>query len=220
MSTAIVAVVFALAWVLIGLASFWWMARHGHRSRWWLLIAALLGPIFAVAARERAERTPREIEHWLSRGTPGGWPRVLIGVDGSAESEQALRSVVDLLGPGVGTLLLVTVVDYDADAETDDGDPRLAQAHDRLVQTASGLSGREVACEVVAGTPAAALLRCAAEQKADLIVVGRRGHGMSTHLLGSVSAALLRATRTPVLIGAAVPSPARRKGVRTGRQDR
>jgi nucleotide-binding universal stress UspA family protein len=215
-------ILFALVWVAIGLAAYWWMARRGHRSRWWLLLAALLGPIFAATVKDRAEREPRAVEHWRAGERYGGWPRILVGIDGSEESEQALHGVLDLLPDGVGTLMLATVVDYDAPGEADTDD-QLSRAHDRLAQlqeVASGRSTRAVDCEVLTGPPAEALLRCAADQEVDLVVVGRRGRGMSTRLLGSVATQLLRTPSLPVLLAA--PAPHESHAVRdadTRRQD-
>lgn len=201
METTTLVIVFALVWVLVGLAAYWWLARRGHRSQWWLLVAALLGPFFAAAAQDRAEREPRTLEHWPSADeTQAGRPRILVGVDGSVESERALRSVLDWLPDDVGTLLLVSVVDFDAEAEADT-DTRLAQAYQRLDEAVGWSGSREVSREVVAGAPADTLLRRAADRQADLIVVGRRGRGMSTRLLGSVAVSVVRRSALPVLIG-------------------
>lgn len=215
-------IVFVLAWVLLGLAAYWWLARRGHRSRWWLLLAVLLGPVLAATVKDRAEREPHALEHWQSGDQLGGCPRIVIGLDGSAESERALRSVLDLLPDGVGTLMLATVVDYDAPDEAD-ADSRIARARERLaeLEPSASRAGRAVSCEVLAGPPTEALLRCAADQQADLIVVGRRGHGMSTRLLGSVATNLVHKSPAPVLIGPpAVPAAGSREAADTRRLER
>ena len=54
--------------------------------------------------------------------------------------------------------------------------------------------------EVLAGPPGEALSRYASDHEMDVVVVGRRGRGMSERLLGSVSAYLVRHSEVPVLV--------------------
>jgi nucleotide-binding universal stress UspA family protein len=61
--------------------------------------------------------------------------------------------------------------------------------------------GIEVRTELLRGDPADQIVAYADLMDADLIVVGSRGHGAITSaLIGSVSRALLRESRRPVLI--------------------
>lgn len=200
MRMLILATVALSIWVFSGLLAWWWLARHGHRSRWWLLMAILMGPVLAATAPERAERTTHAVEEWEPTHEPGDRPRVLVGVDGSAESDEALRAALSILPEGTGTVLLASVVDYDAEHEAGDA-TAVPRAHQRLDDVSADLTGRHVVCEVLAGPPADALLQCADDHDADMIVVGKRGSGMSTRLLGSVSRAVLRRSRRPVLVG-------------------
>jgi nucleotide-binding universal stress UspA family protein len=58
-----------------------------------------------------------------------------------------------------------------------------------------------VETQLIEGPPAPAILRVAAEDGCDLIVIGSRGHGQLTGLLlGSVSSAVAQRARCPVLI--------------------
>ena len=58
------------------------------------------------------------------------------------------------------------------------------------------------------GVPAEVITRVADDQHAVLIVVGSRGLGQATHVLGSTSEAVLARAKIPVLIVPAGSSPA------------
>lgn len=197
-------VIVAAGWVLLGLSVGLWMVRHGHDPRW-VPIAVALGPIFVPIALERVERHPRLVSSGPGtsperRDDSASLPKVLIGLDGSLESQQALTQVVDLLGSRCGLLMLAEVVSYDATEDTTHTD--LTAATERLTAAAAAAagSGIEVRFEVLAGPPGEALRRFAEDQNMDLIVVGRRGRGLSPRLLGSVSSYLVHHAHPPVLL--------------------
>lgn len=200
----LVVLVVAVGWVLVGLTVGLWMVRSGHDPRW-AVIAVALGPIVVPIALERVERRPRsvasgpEATRGHDDGSAGG-PRVLVGLDGSAESRQALAHVVDLLGPRCDLLVLAEVVDFDATEE--DLQPELAAATERLTSATAAVSesGVDVRFEVLAGPPGEALRQLGEDQDVDMIVVGRRGRGLSRRLLGSVSSDLVRHSHVPVLV--------------------
>ncbi|WP_072688842.1 universal stress protein [Rhodococcus marinonascens] len=201
-STAVV--VFVLVWIAIGLITGLWMARRGHSSTW-TLIAVILGPLFVPIAFERAERRPV-----LAAAGPEGAepvestatstePRLLIGLDGSAESELALDAALDLMGNRCGSVILAEVVSYDDAGESASGS-EVAEASDRLANAASRVVGVRTNYEVLAGPPGEALRQFAEEQGVDLLVVSRRGRGLSKRLMGSVSADLVQHAKVPVLV--------------------
>ena len=66
--------------------------------------------------------------------------------------------------------------------------------------------------EIVCGKPSEEILRVAREREAELIVVGSRGRGAVTGLLGSVSTAVVHGADRPVLV--ARPSAGRPRPVR------
>jgi nucleotide-binding universal stress UspA family protein len=69
--------------------------------------------------------------------------------------------------------------------------------------------GRRVpALVLVAGRPAQALARLAAEGGYDLLVVGSRGAGPSAVLLGSTATSLAAHAKVPVLVAGGTSSPA------------
>jgi nucleotide-binding universal stress UspA family protein len=195
--------IFVVGWVLVGLAVGLWMVRRGHDPRW-AVIAVALGPIFIPVALERVERRPRLA---VSGSTPSerrddaaGGPRVLVGLDGSSESQLALARVLDIFRSRCGLLMLAEVVCYDATEDATQAD--IAAAKQRLASAAATArdAGIQVSYEVLAGPPGETLRRFAEDQDMDLLVVGRRGRGLSRRLLGSVSSDLVHHSHLPVLV--------------------
>jgi nucleotide-binding universal stress UspA family protein len=129
--------------------------------------------------------------------------RFLIAVDGSLQSENAMRLVASLPVPQGQACTVLHVLQ----PMLEPGDPRIPQreaAAEHLVEkTAVALTGagyRSVP-EVREGHPAQEILRAAREIQTDLIVVGERGlSGIQEFLLGSVSARVLRYAPCSVLI--------------------
>lgn len=192
-------IVAALAWGLFGVSTALLMGRRGHQPFMWLLLAIVFGPlVLPLAANALRHDRPGLFER-LSRGRPGtGSVDVLVGIDGSAEAEKALRAAIALLGPRLGRLALAAVVDYDiavGSGPTEENDRLRAD----VARTANAI-GLEPEILLLSGRPAEALRKHAVEQGYALIVVGRRGHGASRVLLGSVASELARGGEVPVLI--------------------
>ncbi len=195
--------IFVTGWVLVGLITGLWMARHAH-SPMWTGIAVILGPLFAPIALERVERRPRLASTGPNGNAPVGpdatdRPRLMVGMDGSPESEHGLDTALAILGARCGTLMLAEVVSYDDAAEgasttalVDAASARLARAAERVLDVATRY-------EVLAGPPGETLRRFAQEQSMDLLVVGRHGRGFSARLMGSVSSDLVNHATVPVL---------------------
>nr|WP_228768798.1 universal stress protein [Mycolicibacterium malmesburyense] len=196
-------VVLVVVWVLAGLGSGLWMARRGFDPLW-ILVALPLGPLFVPIAAERVQRRP-DLAAVGARGAPPGrvaevaGPRVLIGLDGSTSSERALSEAVRLFGPWASMLVLAAVVHFEATEEDSRADIDAAAAW--LAALAARLDGPgAVHTEVLAGPPGPTLRQFAEQQDMDVVVVGRRGRGLSTYLLGSVSAHLVEHCSVPVLV--------------------
>lgn len=140
--------------------------------------------------------------------------RIVVGVDGSAPSARAVEWAASLAAALHGEVLAVhalgllshrppvavgghaTEVDRraEADAELDTWCEPLRRA---------GVAHRHL---VVDGTPALALLAAAADERADLIVVGPRGKGAgSDQQLGSTSHELVSRSPVPVVVVPASP---------------
>jgi nucleotide-binding universal stress UspA family protein len=142
----------------------------------------------------------------MTRNAVGG--DVVVGVDGSEASADALRWAVRYARMTGATVRAVTVWHYPASfgwapttaiPEMDlEGDARQA-----LKETLEQVVGAEgpvtIQTHVVEGPPALMLLRAA--EDADLLVVGSRGHGaFAGMLLGSVSEHCVHHATCPVVV--------------------
>ncbi|HVV86924.1 MAG TPA: universal stress protein [Kofleriaceae bacterium] len=68
-------------------------------------------------------------------------------------------------------------------------------------QVATDLGARDVETVVIEGSPAAEIVRIAAERKVDIIVMGSHGRGgISRAILGSVADKVMRTAHCPVMI--------------------
>ena len=199
----VIVLIFAVGWVLLGLVVGLWMVRRGHDPLW-AVIAVALGPIFVPIALERVERRPRLAVSGRALSErdddTGNGPRVLVGLDGSTESHEALARTVDILGSHCGLLMLAEVVCYDAAEDVNQADVNAATQRLASLAATARDAGVEVTFEVLVGPPGEALRRFAVDQNMDLIVVGRRGRGLSPRLLGSVSSDLVHHSHVPVLV--------------------
>lgn len=170
----------------------------------WTLVALPLGPLFVPIAMERVQRDPGVAAVGTRRLAPPRAEtetglRVLVGLDGSPDSERALAATVEMFGPHCALLVLAQVVHFEA-AEFA-GRTELAEASQRLARLAAGaeITGA-VHTEVLTGAPAASLLGAADQHEVDMLVVGRRGRGLTARVLGSVSADIVQRSSVPVLV--------------------
>ncbi|PRX46186.1 nucleotide-binding universal stress UspA family protein [Prauserella shujinwangii] len=194
-------ILLAALWVLVGLTSVAFiLGRQGHRDWRWYVVGGVLGLLFVPIAVERATRRTTVLERSPSDGgTEGEGVTVLVGVDGSAESDEAVRDTARLFGGTAGRVVLVAAADPDV-GEFDLAEPQ-QRCHDLLADRAAWLPRHvTVVTEVVAGQPARVLLERARTEHADLVVLGRRGSGLSPRLLGSVATLVTKRSPEPVLL--------------------
>lgn len=122
---------------------------------------------------------------------------IILGVDGSASSIVACDLVAATAWPPGTHVRLVAVYESPADW------PGFVPEAALLDTQAARLQARGLATESVVrrGRVASVLLEMAEEPRADLIVVGSRGHGVTASaLLGSTSATLADHAPCPVLV--------------------
>jgi nucleotide-binding universal stress UspA family protein len=137
-------------------------------------------------------------------------PRLLVcGVDDSSGSREAVRVAGDLAAALEAELLLVHVgsVPVVPGASRVPGGPaQLAaraqeDAKQLLERIAQELDAPDTERRVALGSAVAVLSAIAADEQADLLVVGSRGQGhLRAALLGSVSAGLCRSAPCPVVV--------------------
>ena len=139
--------------------------------------------------------------------------KVLIALDGSAHSDQALELAQDLLAGKPAAVTVLHVIPrhliygkggpvvaecYDPDAEQTASRALLEEAATRL--RAAGV-GPAITKEIEVGDPAEAILAVAANDGMDLIIMGSRGlNAAKRFLLGSVSTKVSTHAHCAVLV--------------------
>jgi nucleotide-binding universal stress UspA family protein len=140
--------------------------------------------------------------------------RVLLAHDGSAGSGEAVALAAAIPWPIDSVLRVVSVIEpmlapisgpWDRGAAispeleaaiTTSADETLREAVERL-----GLAGRSVDGKLLRGRAASAIIEEAGAFRADLVILGSRGHGaIATLLLGSVSSEVVDHAPCPVLV--------------------
>lgn len=189
------------AWVVVACVTVIFMSRRGHSGARWVVLAFLLGPIaLPLAAWGRFRSRFSRPKLLPGHGQASGGVMMLVGVDGSRESMDALRTALALFAEHIGRLTLAHVLTFESASprspERQAADAVLREA----VATAEELGSSEPVAVILAGDPATALVDHALVNGDELIVVGPHGGGESALLLGNVAAALTRQQRVPALV--------------------
>lgn len=138
---------------------------------------------------------------------------ILLATDGTSFSEGAIREAIAFAGKCSSRLSVVTVLETNPEYETigtrvfEKEEAQLAQHLDAVKMRAAeaGLTCRTVLHSGL--EPSRAIIEEAEEQKADMIVVGRRGRtGLAKLLMGEVPAKVIKHASCKVLV---VPRAAR-----------
>jgi nucleotide-binding universal stress UspA family protein len=138
-------------------------------------------------------------------------PKVVVGVDGSAESVEALRWAAAYAAATGATIDAVLSWHFPATAGvvppgvapqaiTDEVRASMQEALDKALVAAFGTTTTpNVHARITYGHPAVVLVE--ASETADLLVVGNRGHGKFTGMLsGSVSMHCVNNAHCPVVV--------------------
>jgi nucleotide-binding universal stress UspA family protein len=131
---------------------------------------------------------------------------IVVGVDGSSGSRQALAWALEHARSTGATVQVVTAYSWHADWTYAAGGPedqtqRATALQDQEIELVLRGYGNppELSRLVAEGSPVDVLTHAA--EGADMLVLGSHGHGhLATALLGSVSAACVRHGSTPVLV--------------------
>jgi len=143
---------------------------------------------------------------------------IVVAIDGSEGSEAAIKEAIQLAS-AVGAQLTFAYVRkppssllgspyYECHLARDLGWAR-AQVDAALKRARE--ASLEARGEVLEGNPVDEILSFADNSRADLIVMGSRGHGaLAGALLGSVSSGVVQHANVPVLVAKQTAPPARR----------
>jgi nucleotide-binding universal stress UspA family protein len=130
---------------------------------------------------------------------------ILVALDGSADSQTALRHAITLARDENAKLTLLTVVPHQP---TPVGPgvappPETAESHNEIIKAALAVIPKDigVTTRLEKGEIAPTILKIVAEDQYDLLVMGSHGHSrVHRALLGSVSEKVLHKAAVPVLM--------------------
>jgi nucleotide-binding universal stress UspA family protein len=139
--------------------------------------------------------------------------RIIVAFDGSAAATDAVALVDGMAWPAESVLRVVSAIEPDlsisgplyggAALSTEIEEAITAYTHDTLRSVVERLRspGRTVEGEILRGRVASSIIDHARDFRADLVVVGSRGHGtIASLLLGSVSSEVVDHAPCPVLV--------------------
>ena len=179
--------------------------RWGRDPFGWLLLSAAMGPIAVIALiGTRSADVERQRRPSVSGGPRvAGSTLVIVGSDGSAAGPRIAEHIVRELS-GSADVVLACVLPHEAEPTGSeqarrDCEARVAQMAQATLDVlkSGGVAARTA---VVFGQPGEEIVRFAETCSADLIVVGRRGAGLTKALLGSVSESAVKHARRPVVV--------------------
>lgn len=142
----------------------------------------------------------------LPSGTKIGWRNILLATDGSKYSLLATEKAIDFAKSYGGSLSAVSVVDVPAELYGEAPDlvedlVKKAQEYVAAVRAKAQEEGVAVETFVGEGESSRTVLKVAAENKADMIVMGSHGRtGLRRLLMGSVTEKVIGNAPCPVLV--------------------
>ncbi|MGD0568802.1 MAG: universal stress protein [Candidatus Sulfotelmatobacter sp.] len=133
--------------------------------------------------------------------------RILIGYDGSPQSEKAVELGFSLAGCIDSTVLILAVArppepptSVELEAVLDDAREHYEEGFKKILEKARA-HDLDVKTDMAVGHPGEQIIHRAEEDGIDLIILGRRGRSMlSRMVLGSVSERVLRYAHCPVMV--------------------
>ncbi len=179
--------------------------RWGRDPFGWLLLSAAMGPIAIIAL---IGTRSADVERQRRPSAPGtrkvpGRTRIVVGSDGSAAGSRIADHILRD-GSGNTEVILVCVLPHEAEPGNSEQAGRERDASVAAMTGATlealGSGGVPARIAVAFGQPGEEIVRLADREQADLIIVGRRGAGVSRALLGSVSDHIVKHATRPVLI--------------------
>jgi nucleotide-binding universal stress UspA family protein len=201
-------IVAALIWagivVVSMLVASWLAVRWGRDPFGWALLAAVLGPIALVGlAGTRQSDLGRQQTPGEPHTRASGQRCIVAAVDGSEASLRVARYVAGT-HPTASEVALLAVLPQESRpgggaAPDDEHQQRVAGMVGESKKIISG-AGIPVRVVVAYGSPGEAIVRAADDENADMVIVGRRGAGLSRALLGSASDHVVKHSKRTVVV--------------------
>lgn len=120
--------------------------------------------------------------------------KILVGLDGSEHSKKALKEAVRIAKRFTGSITIVSVYTK----ENEDENEEMGNYLESFLKEEGIQYGFK---PILGSNPSKAILETAAEEKADLVVVGSRGLGKAAaFILGSVSKEVVSSSSCNVLV--------------------
>jgi nucleotide-binding universal stress UspA family protein len=134
--------------------------------------------------------------------------RILVAIDGSAGSERAFETALELAGlTGAHLSALAIEGPLPAYAATLGEVDEVKREKDLFFQALAArareqasAAGIELEVDVRPGHAADLIVRCARERRADLVILGHKGHFLEDYLLGSTADRVAHHAPCPVMI--------------------
>ncbi|MGA2105716.1 universal stress protein [Methanoregula sp.] len=134
--------------------------------------------------------------------------RILVATDGSEKNRAALDEGIKIAHATGATIYVAYVIDMGTfssmSAEVPLGDPYRvfkAEAEQAFARVKSKAGDTKVETAILEGRPAAEIVKFAAKNKIDLIIIGTQGKkGLERLLLGSVAEEIIRSAPCRVLV--------------------
>jgi len=150
----------------------------------------------------------RELQEHAADSAPGPWQRILVGVEFTPADRRVVQRALGILEHHPeARVQLLHAIDYPiyVDEAYDPVIPIAIEqqltevAEKRMQDLLRETDDERVSGQVAPGTPKRLLLSQAEAWQADLIVLGRHGHGALGRLLGSTASAVIHHARCEVL---------------------
>ena len=135
---------------------------------------------------------------------------ILVGVDGSKESREAVKCAAQIARATQRRLVIASAVEPILPSDAPEMSNRVERytlrareaAHAVVEELAASIEpGLDVSTLFPNGTPAAALARLASSEEVDMVVVGHRGrNAIARAVMGSVADKLVQISPKPVLV--------------------
>jgi len=133
--------------------------------------------------------------------------KLLVGYDGSPQSDKAVDIAFSLAGCLDATVLVFAVarppepsISVELEAVLDDAKEHFEEGFKKILEKARSLD-LEVKMDMAVGHPAEQIIHRAETDGVDLIILGRRGRSrIARMMLGSVSERALRYAHCPVMV--------------------